>query len=124
MVKWILIMKKLLAILAVLLPSMTGTGVGFAAPFIVSDPDATGASDKCAYQEGAGPVVESPVAAIPPSVLIGSCKIDTVAFAPGSHSLQVWFVSTLWGVTSVKAPFVLQKPSAGGTGPSNLRLVP
>ena len=96
----------------------------FAAPFIVSDPDPTGASDKCVYQEGTAAAVETPVAAVPPSTVVGSCKIDTAAFTVGSHNIQLWFKSTLWGVTSVKTPFGFQKPSASGIGPTNLQLVP
>ena len=111
-------MKKLFAILL-----FCSFPVG-AAPFVVSDPDTTGASDLCVYQEGTTAPVESPVAAIPPSTIVGSCKIDTAAFTVGTHNLQIWFKSTLWGVTSVKAPFVLTKPSATATGPANLRLVP
>lgn len=109
---------RLLAIV-LFLPS-----VALAAPFLASDPDPTGAANKCVYQEGAGPVVETPVVAIAPSTIVGSCKIDLAGFAVGSHALQVWFQSDLWGVTSVKAPFSFTRPTASATGPSNLRLVP
>lgn len=95
-----------------------------AAPFLISDPDPTGAANKCIYQEGTDPAVETPVVAIPPSVLVGSCKIDLAGFSVGNHNLQVWFSSDLWGVTSVKVPFAFARPSANGTGPTNLRLVP
>lgn len=96
----------------------------FPAPFITSDPDPTGAADKCVYQIGAAPAVETPVAAVAPSTVVGSCKIDTVSFAAGTTNLQVWFKSTLWGVESAKVPFVLKKPSAGGTGPQDLKIAP
>lgn len=88
-----------------------------AAPFIVSDPDPTGASDKCFYQEGVAAAVGTPVVA-------AGCKIDASAFPVGAHSLQVWFSSTLWGVTSVKANFSFTRPSATATGPTNLQLSP
>ena len=110
-------MKKLLALLLFM------AAPAFAAPFIVSDPDPTGAADKCVYQEGAAAAVETPVAVVPPQ-LTGGCKIDAAGFTVGSHSIQVWFKSTLWGVTSGKAPFVFQRPSATATGPANLRLEP
>ena len=95
----------------------------FAAPFIVSDPDPSGAADKCLYQVGTAPPVETPTAVVPPQ-LTGGCKIDTAVFVAGTHNLQVWFKSTLWGVETAKVPFVLQKPAAGSTGPRNLRLEP
>ena len=96
----------------------------YSAPFMVSDPDPTGAANKCVYQEGTGTIVETAVAAVPPSTLVGSCKVDLAGFATGTHNLQVWFKSDLWGVTSVKVPFAFTKPSASGTGPTNLRLEP
>lgn len=110
---------RLLAIL------LFGASTAFAqaAPFIVSDPDPTGASDKCVYQVGTAPAVETNTVITPPA-LTGACKIDTVAFPIGVTNMQVWFKSSVWGVTSGKVPFVLQKPSASGPGPSNLRLAP
>jgi len=99
-------------------------GVAQAAPFLVSDPDPTGAANKCVYQDGTAPVVETLVAAVPPSTIVGSCKIDLGGFSNGSHNLQVWFKSDLWGVTSVKVPFAFARPAPDGIGPANLRLVP
>jgi len=96
----------------------------WANPFLVSDPDPTGAADKCVWQEGTGTPVETPVAAIPPSTIVGSCKIDLASFTPGAHTLQVSFKSTLWGVSSVTVPFTFTKPAASGTGPVNLRVSP
>lgn len=93
------------------------------APFLVSDPDPTGASDKCVYQEGTSPPVETNVVVVSPA-LTGACHIDLAPFSVGMHDLQVWFKSTLWGVESAKTPFVFVKPIANDTGPSNLRLVP
>ena len=95
----------------------------FGAPFIVSDPDPTGAADKCVYQVGTAAAVETPTVVTAPA-LTGNCKIDTAAFPAGTTNLQVWFKSTLWGVASAKAPFVLKKPSASEAGPENLRLAP
>lgn len=94
------------------------------APFLVSDSDPTGGADRCVYQEGTAAAVESPLAAIPPSTLIGSCKIDLAGFSAGSHSLQVWFRSSLWSVESAKVPFVFARPAAGFAGPTGLRLQP
>lgn len=110
-------MKAFLAIL-LFLPTLL-----FAAPFIVSDADPTGAADKCAWQEGTAAIVESNTVVTPPA-LTGACRIDATGFAVGVHNLQVWFKSTAWGVTSGKVPFVFQRPSATGTAPANLRLEP
>lgn len=96
----------------------------FAAPFIVSDPDPTGASDVCTYQEGTAAPVSAPTVAIPPSNLVASCKFDASVFTVGTHNLQVWFSSTKWGVTSGKVPFSFTRPSATATGPANLQLSP
>lgn len=95
----------------------------FSAPFIVSDPDPSGAADKCVYQVGAATAVETPTAIVPPQ-LTGGCKIDAAPFAAGTTNMQVWFKSTLWGVETAKVPFAFTKPAAGSTGPQNLRLEP
>ena len=88
-----------------------------AAPFLVSDADSTKAADKCVYQEGAAAVVETPLVS-------AACKIDLAAFSSGTHNLQVWFRSSLWGVDSAKVPFAFTRPAAGATGPSTLQIVP
>lgn len=111
-------MKKLLFILVL---CFSGSQSGFTAPFIYSDPDPTGAADKCVYTNGINAAIETVVVTVPPA-LTGGCKIDTAVFAAGTSNLQVWFKSSLWGVETAKIPFVLQKPVAGGTGPQNLRL--
>ena len=112
-------MKRLFLVVALLCWSQVQ-----AAPFMVSDPDPTGAATHCVYQEGTGPVVETPVVAIPPSTLVGSCRADLAGMSAGQHNLQVWFKSATWGVTSVKVPFAFARPSATGIGPQNLRLEP
>lgn len=109
-------MKKLLLLL--LFPCAAQ-----AAPFLVSDPDPTGASDKCVYQIGTATPVETPTVVTAPA-LVGACKIDLAGFAAGTNSLQVWFKSTLWGVTSNKANFTFVRPNATASGPQNLQLVP
>ena len=106
-------MRKLLLIL-VLFPLSS-----IAAPFLVSDPAPEGAAvaDKCVYQDGTAAAVETPTVA-------AACRIDLAGFTAGTHNLQVWFRSTLWGVDTAKVPFSLSKPAAGGTGPGGLRLIP
>lgn len=111
-------MKYLLTLIALLVASYS-----HAAPFLTSDPDPTGAADKCVWQEGANAPVETPTVVVAPAVT-GKCKIDLAPFTPGTHNLQVSFKSTLWGVSSASTPFVLSKPSAGGTGPANLVIGP
>lgn len=109
-------MKKLLWLL--LFPCMV-----HAAPFLTSDADPTGASDICVYQDGTQPPVETPVVVVAPS-LTGSCKADLASITTGTHNLQVWFKSTVWGVTSSKVNFQFTRPNATATGPQNLKLVP
>ena len=92
-------------------------GLAFASPFLVSDPSGVPEIDKCVYQDGTGPVVET-------LTLAGACHIDLAPFTSGNHNLQVWFRSTLWGVDSAKVPFVLSKPATGGTGPTGVRIEP
>ena len=104
-------MRKLLVLLC-----LFSTGA-FASPFLVSDPSGVPEIDKCVYQDGAGPVVET-------ATLAGACHIDLAPFTSGNHNLQVWFRSTLWGVDSAKVPFVLSKPATGGTGPTGVRIEP
>lgn len=110
-------MKKILTSLFILLSS-----TAFADPHLVSDPDQTGASDLCVYTVDGGAPVETPVVAVPPSTIIGSCYIDMAGITPGNHALELWFKSTLWNVESAKVPFALSKPAAGGNGPAGLRL--
>ena len=107
--------------LGIVLASMLLSTMAHGAPFLVSDPDPTGAADQCVYQEGSNTPVSSPIVVTPPA-LTGNCHIDLASFAAGTHSLQVSFKSTLWGVSSQPVPFALQKPAAGGTGPANLRI--
>lgn len=107
----------------VALALLIGSAGANAAPFLVSDPDPTGASDKCVYQVGTATPVETAVVVTAPA-LTGNCKIDLAAFPAGTSNLQVWFRSSLWGVDSAKSPFALSKPAAGGTGPQNLRIQP
>lgn len=99
-------------------------GAQAAGPYLNSDPDPTGAMDKCVWQEGANAPVETPTVAIAPSTIVGSCHIDVAPFTAGVHQLQVWFKSTLWGVVSGKSPFTFTKPNATASGPQNLQLVP
>lgn len=93
------------------------------APFLNSDADPTGAADKCVYQDGTGPIVETPVGVTAPAI-IGGCRIDLSTWTAGTHNLQLWFKSTVWGVTSVKVPFVLIKPAVSASGPTNPRVEP
>lgn len=88
---------------------------------LVSDADPTGAADKCVYQEGSQPAVETPVQIVPPA-LTGSCNITLDSFSAGAHNLQVWFRSSVWGVDSTKVPFGFTKPAAGGPGPTGLKI--
>ena len=97
--------------------------MSFAAPFLVSDADPTGSADKCVYQEGTQSPVITNVVVIPPA-LTGGCKADLASVSAGTHNIQVWFMSTVWGVTSAKVPFQYTRPSATATGPQNLQLVP
>lgn len=90
---------------------------------LVSNADPTGAADKCVYQVGTAPAVESPVIVIAPT-LTGSCDIQLDSFANGVHNLQVWFRSTVWGVDSAKVPFAFTKPAAGFPGPTGLKIQP
>lgn len=115
-------MKYLLAILVCAWVVAT-SHAAFGAPFITSDPDPTGAADKCVYQIGSATPVESATVVTPPA-LTGNCKIDVGAFPVGTANIQVWFKSTVWGVTSTKVPFTFVRPNAAAPGPSNLQLVP
>jgi hypothetical protein len=95
-----------------------------AAPFLVSDPaPANSQIDKCVYQDGTAAAVETPLTTYTGYSGPG-CKIDLAAWTAGTHNLQVWYRSSLWGVDSAKTPFTLTKPAAGGTGPSNLQVQP
>lgn len=91
--------------------------IAHSAPFLVSDPDPTGASDKCVYQIGTATAVET-------IAVSNACKIDLASFVSGTSNLQVWFRSTLWGSDSAKVPFVLKKPAAGSPGPTGLSIQP
>ena len=91
--------------------------LAWASPFLVSDPDVTGAADKCVYQEGSSEPVATPL-------VQGACKIDLAQVSAGQHDLQVWFSSSLWGVDSAKVPFSYSRPAAGASGPSGLRISP
>lgn len=90
---------------------------------LISDPDNTGMADKCVIQEGAAAAVESATVPIAPSTA-KSCSVTLNGFAAGTHNLQVWFRSTVWGVDSAKVPFVFQKPAAGFPGPTGLTIAP
>lgn len=94
----------------------------FGAPFLVSDPDPNG-FDKCVYQVGTATPIETPTVVTPPA-LTGACRIDLASMPTGTSNLLVWFRSTVWGVETAKAPFVLRRPTAGGTAPASLRLEP
>ena len=104
-------MRVLLAVL------LFFAGSAMASPFIVSDPDTSGAADQCVYQEGTSAAVSTPL-------VNGGCKIDLASVTPGQHNLQVWFRSSLWGVDSAKVPFSYARPAAGGTGPGGLTITP
>lgn len=95
-------MKKLIQLAIFLLLAFDATGVVLAAPFITSDPDPTGAADKCFYQEGTAAAVGS-------SLVASSCKIDLAPFTAGTHNLQVWFSSSLWGGDFRESPFRILK---------------
>jgi hypothetical protein len=97
--------------------------VSFAAPFLTSDPDPTGAADKCVYQRGTATPVESDVVVTAPA-LTGACRIDLATIPIGQNNLQVWFKSSVWGVESAKVPLAFAKPVAGGPGPTGLKIVP
>lgn len=112
---------KAIVIIAGLVFALLGTNVYGAR--MVSDPDPTGAADKCVYQEGTNPPVETPVTVVPPA-LTGACDVVLDGFTTGQHNLQVWFKSTVWGVASAKVPFAFAKPGAGGPGPAGLKLAP
>lgn len=103
-------MKKLLCVLVVVLlfPFQVQT-----APFLVSSPlaDPTQA-DTCAVQEGTV-VTRTPLVS-------GACHADLSAEAAGTHSLTVWFESSVWGTASATVPFSFSRPTAGGTGPTGL----
>lgn len=95
-----------------------------AAPFLVSDPAPTGQSiDQCIYQDGTAASVTTPLATYTGYSGPG-CKIDLGTFAAGTHNLQVWFASSLWGTASAKIPFALNVPATGGAGPANLIIKP
>ena len=111
-------MKRLVLLLA-LAPASA-----LAAPFLVSDPAPAGQGiDVCAYIDGSGAQVDTPLAVVAPQTAPG-CKIDLAGFSAGAHNLQLSFKSTLFGTESAKVPFVFTKPAAGGTGPASVRIVP
>lgn len=101
-------MKKL--ILAVLMLFSTSS---FAAPFLYSDPDPTGASDICGYTLNSGVDIET-------TVVNGGCKIDLANFPDGDNNMEVWFKSSLWGVESARIPFAFNKPASGAAGPNGI----
>ena len=115
-------MKYLLTALLLL-----STSVVSGAPFLVSDPapaPTAGDTITCVWQEGTNPAVSTPLAVYPATQTGPGCKIELATFTAGTHNLNVWFHSALWGTDSAQTPFVLQKPSAGGTGPATLRITP
>lgn len=85
-----------------------------AAPFLVSGPESSGLADTCAYQEGAV-VTRTPLVA-------GACHADWAAIVsiPGTHTVTVWFESSLNGAKSVATPFSFTPYQAGGAGPGSV----
>ena len=84
----------------------------WAAPFLVCNPSTDADVDIVAWQEGTV-ITRSPTVA-------GACHADLVAITPGTHSITVWFESTLWGTQSAAVPFSFSKPSSGGVGPTGI----
>ena len=89
--------------------------IAIAAPFLYSDPEATGNAVACVYTSGGS---TQPIST---PLVDGGCKIDVKDAAVGTTNIQVWFVD-LWGGESEKIPFDLKRPVAGGIGPVGLRL--
>jgi hypothetical protein len=107
-------MKRITLVLALSLCS-----VAQAAPFLVSDPDPTGAADLCTYKDGSAAAVDTPV--VKNAAGLPFCHIDLGPAAAGMHTVTVAFKSTLWGVSSATTPFSFTKPSAL-TAPANMSI--
>ena len=103
-------MKKLLAI-AVLF-----SGQAFAAPFLVSDPDPAQTADQCIYQEGSAAAVVTPTVGF-------ACHADLSGVTTGSHTFNVSFKSSQWGIQSVPVPFTFARPALISS-PATIRLAP
>lgn len=106
-------MKKLITFITSL---FLGTNLALADPHIFSDPDPTGASDLCVYSLAGGPATPTPV-------VNGGCYIDIAGVPVGQNQVEVWFESSVWGVTSVKVPFVFTRPAADGQGPVGISII-
>lgn len=106
-------------LIAAIVASSISTALS-AAPYIVSDPYPTTGTqpDTCKAVEGTK-TYESPVGKNADGTVF--CHIDLAGAPNGSHAMQVYAVSTLWGSsTAVPFSFVAGAPAL----PASLKLAP
>jgi len=101
------------------------TTVATAAPFLVSDPLATGVT-QCGIYLDAAAKVTSPVGTDASGLPI--CKYDLASVSVGSHTVKATAISIdpVWGnqESAQSLPFAFSRPAASVTAPTNIKLVP
>src|SRR5258706_8277685 len=114
---------KLFVIVALMLAS----SLAVAAPFVVSDPLATGVT-QCGVFLDAAPKVTVPVTAVTTPVAGNICKVDVGAVSTGNHTISLTAITVndpVWGSQESprSLPLAFTRPAVP-TAPTGLILSP
>lgn len=115
-------MKSFASVVLMLISSLA-----WGAPFVVSDPLATGMT-QCGVFLDSAPKLTIPVTAVTVPVAGNICKFDVGTVSTGSHTISLTAITAndpVWGSQeSVKSsPLVFVRPT-GPAAPSGLQIVP